>query len=123
MGTLMLTEAASLQTTVARRLPGCFSAEEGRAAGMARFVEQIAICRAFDNLRWVKKSEQITARRHLFAEAVERAFVWTMRHLKLACRVAYIDCVLFDHLVGVDDKRLWNRETERLRSLEIQNQL
>ena len=30
---------------------------------------------------------------------------------------------LFDHLVGVDDKRLRNREAECLRSLEIQNQL
>src|SRR6516165_7968889 len=30
---------------------------------------------------------------------------------------------LFDHLVGADEKRGWDRESERLGSLEVDNQL
>src|SRR5215475_4789882 len=30
---------------------------------------------------------------------------------------------LFDHLVGTEDERLWNREADRLRGLQVDHQL
>jgi hypothetical protein len=49
---------------------------------MVGFVEQIAICRVSDNLRQIKKSEQITASKRLFSEAVERAFCGGKRNAR-----------------------------------------